>query len=227
MMIDRAFSYRGTLTVLRALLFMGLLGLTAPGAGAKPPKMLDIADTVAANPILTKLSAMIQASDMGTFLSSRGPFTIFAPTDSAFAQLPPGTLEALLRPENKERLQHILLFHVINGKKWSAKDLQTATTLLSCEGSPLTIKKSKLGVQFVMKAKIVHADIRCQNGVINEVDTLLMPPESALPPIAAPMLIAPPIATNAAPVTTPTPSTSPTNSPDAIPVAPAVAPAAQ
>ena len=164
---------------------------------AKQPKMLDIADTVAANPILTQLALMVQGSDLITFLSSRGPFTLFAPTDAAFSKLPPGTLAALLRPENQVRLQDILLFHLVNAKKLTAKDLLTTTSLLSCQGNPLAIKKSKSGTQFVLKAKITHADIRCLNGVIDEIDTVLMPPESALPPLivspSAPATNAPPV----------------------------------
>ena len=80
-----------------------LLGLLTLPVAAKPAKELDIADTIAANRITTKFAAIVQASELATFLSSRGPFTIFVPTDSAFAKLPPGTLETLLLPENKER----------------------------------------------------------------------------------------------------------------------------
>ncbi len=158
-------------------------------AKTKAPKTLDIADTVSANRITTKFAAMLQASDLATFLSSRGPLTLFLPTDSAFSKLPPGTLEALLLPENKERLQDIILFHVVNGKAWTSKDLLTVTTLLSSEGtppSPLSIHKTKVGTQLVAKAKIIHSDIRCLNGVINEIDTLLMPPEKTLPPLVQP-----------------------------------------
>lgn len=212
---------------LRWLWLMMLLALTGLHADAKPAKLLDLADTVAANPILTKMSAIIQASDLGTFLSSKGPFTLFAPTDSAFARLPPGTLETLLRPENKERLQHILLFHVVNGKRLGAKDLIPLKSLLSCEGNPLAIRTNKLGVQRVMNAKIIHADIKCQNGVINQVDAVLMPPESALPPIAPPAPPAPtppPVNnTNAAPLVTPV-TTSADINPPIIPLAPVSAP---
>ena len=124
---------RHVATLLLAVLFLGLL--SAPSE-AKPVKLRDIADTVSANPILTKFALMIQASDLGTFLSSRGPFTIFAPTDSAFSKLPPGTIETLLRPENKTRLQDIVLFHVVNGKRLTAKDLLLLKSVLSCEGDP-------------------------------------------------------------------------------------------
>jgi len=207
---------------------LALLFLIAPHAAAKAPKIRDIYDTIAANPILTKFAAVIQASDLGTFLSSRGPFTIFVPTDAAFAKLPPGALETLLRPENQVRLQDILLFHVVNGKKLSAKDLLPLKSVLSCQGTPLTIKTAHSGVQLVQKAKIVHADIHCQNGNIHEIDTVLMPPESALPPIAAPP---PPTPATVVPTDTNAPpdnsnSAPATNATTVIPVAPVAAPGA-
>ena len=95
----------------RLLLSAFVVGLLFADADAKPAKMRDLADTVAANVITTKFSQMIQAApDLITLLSSRGPFTLFVPTDSAFSKLPPGELETLLRPENKVRLEDILLF---------------------------------------------------------------------------------------------------------------------
>jgi uncharacterized surface protein with fasciclin (FAS1) repeats len=228
-------SSRTRFTAPRWLLPALLLGLLGAPAEAKPAKMRDLADTVAANPILTKFAAMVQASDLGTFLSSRGPFTLFAPTDSAFSKLPPGMLDTLLRPENKVRLQDILLFHVVNGKRLTAKDLLPLKSVLSCEGDPLPIRTSHSGTQFVMKAKIVSADIRCQNGILNEIDTVLMPPEASLPPIAAPPPPPPPApATNAPPVN-PSAATNAasadtndaptdTHAPPIIPVAPVAAP---
>lgn len=205
------------------LLLLMLLVIFSPQTEAKPAKTLDLVDTVTTNRILTKMALVLQGADLATFLSSKGPFTLFAPTDAAFAKLPPGMLDELLRPENKERLQHILLFHVVNGKKLTAKDLLTASGLISCEGAPLPVKTTKSGAQLVLKAKIVHADIRCQNGIIHEIDTVLMPPESSLPPLAPP---APPPApaTNALinPATAPlAPSdSSASGKANAVPVAP-------
>jgi len=207
---------------------------------AKPAKLRDIADTVAANPILTQYARMVQGSGLGTFLSSRGPFTIFVPTDAAFSKLPPDTLDILLQPQNQVRLQDILLFHVVNGKRLTAKDLLLLKSVLSCEGdppTPLTFRTSHSGTQFVLKAKIVHADIRCQNGIIHEIDTVLMPPEPSLPPLAAPPPPEPvavtPI-TNAPPVNSAGDTNAPsadtnaaptdTNAPPVIPVAPVAAP---
>ena len=208
-------------TAPRWLLPALLLGFMGAQAEAKTAKLRDIADTVDANPILTRFAVMVQASDLGTFLSSRGPFTLFVPTDSAFAKLPPGMLDTLLRPENKERLQDIVLFHVVNGKGLTSKDLLLLKTVLSCEGNPLNplvLKTTRTGAQLVFKAKIVHADIKCQNGIINEIDTVLMPPEASMPPVAS----APPPAPPPAPETN-APSANPataTNAAPVIPVAP-------
>jgi hypothetical protein len=136
----------------------------------------------------------------------------------------------LLRPENKERLQDIVLFHVVNGKRLTAKDLLPLKSVLSCLGdppAPLAIRTSHSGAQFVMKAKIVSADIRCQNGILNEIDTVLMPPEASLPPIAPPPPPAP--ATNAPPASpTNAMNTAPadTNAAPDIPLAPIAAPEA-
>jgi uncharacterized surface protein with fasciclin (FAS1) repeats len=210
---------------LLAALLLGFLGAHAEG---KPAKLRDIADTVAANPILTKFAAMVQASDLGTFLSSRGPFTVFVPTDSAFSKLPPGMLDTLLRPENKVRLQDILLFHVVTPQRLTAKDLLKLKSVLSCEGdppAPLALRTTHSGTQYVMKAKIVSADIKCQNGIINEIDTVLMPPEASLPPVAPPPPPAPPPApeTNAAASDT-NAAPADTNAAPVIPVAPIATP---
>jgi uncharacterized surface protein with fasciclin (FAS1) repeats len=217
---------------LRLLLLAIFLAPLGPGMEAKPAKILDLSDTVATNRILTKMALMLQGADLATFLSSKGPFTLFAPTDAAFAKLPPGRLDELLRPENKERLQHILLFHLVNGKKLTAKDLVATPSLISCEGAPLSLKTTKSGAQLVLKAKIVHADIRCQNGIIHEIDTVLMPPESSLPPLAPPPPPAQP-ATNSPAVNAPTdtnaipvalPDSSTTGATNAAPAGPLAAP---
>jgi uncharacterized surface protein with fasciclin (FAS1) repeats len=210
-----------------ALLVLALLSFLLAPADAKAPKMRDLADTVAANPITTKFAAMLQAApDLYTFLSSRGPFTVFVPTDSAFAKLPPGTLETLLRPENKDRLEDIILFHVVNGKRLTSKDILPLKTVLSCQGTPLPVRTSHSGTQFVMKSKITSTDIKCSNGIINEIDTVLMPPESALPPIAPPA--PPPAPATNAPPTIPDDNAHspvpPTDTNAVIPVAPIAAP---
>ena len=221
-----------------ALLAALLLGFPTPHAETKHVHGRDLADTVAANPILKRFTAFIQAAEQATFLSSRGPFILFAPTDSAFSKLPPETMEALLRPENKVRLQSIVLYHVVYGKVLFMKDLALQKSLLSCQGSPLPLKTTRTGAQLILKAKVVHGDIHCENGVIDEIDTVLMPPETSMPPLVPlpPPPVAAPVDTNAAPVapvpatnaataTPPAETNAPPNDTNAPPVN-AVAPAA-
>ena len=213
------FRFRFVFTVL----LFALLLTVADAKPPKGPKMRDLADAVAANVITTKFSQMLQAApDLMTLLSSRGPFTLFVPTDSAFSKLPPGTLATLLQPENKVRLEDILLFHVVNGKRLTAKDMVPLKEVLSCLGTTLPLRTTKSGTQYVMKAKITHADIKCANGNICQIDALLMPPESALPAIAAPAPPAPPTTTPTAETNAPPPDTN--SAATVIPVAPIAAP---
>jgi uncharacterized surface protein with fasciclin (FAS1) repeats len=181
-------------------LFLLLLALGVPAGAAthKSKRNFDLADTVDNTVILSKFAALVRASDLGTFLSSRGPFTLFAPTNSAFSKLPPGMFEDLLRPENKEQLQRIILYHLINGQNVDAKDLQTLKSLPSCEGNPIPLKLSRAGTQFVGGARLLRADQKCANGVMDQVDTLLMPPKLGVlvtsttpPPLPTPVTSAP------------------------------------
>ena len=166
------------------LLFVAVLWHGFGHAKSKVPKGHDITDTIYANPILSSFAKLLQASpDIYTFLSSRGPFTVFVPTDSAFAKLPPGELDALLDRKTRNGAMHILLFHVIKGKRLTVKELLPLRAMFSCEGNPLTFRLTHSGVDLVQKAKVTHADIHCANGNINEIDTVLMPPELAMPPL--------------------------------------------
>jgi len=131
----------------------------------------DIVDTAVAGHFNT-LVAAVKAAGLVDTLKGPGPFTVFAPTDEAFAKLPPGTVENLLKPENKEKLQKILTYHVVAGNVM-AKDvvkLQSATTV---EGGSLTIKVSD-GVM-VNNAHVIETDIAASNGVIHVIDTVLLP----------------------------------------------------
>jgi uncharacterized surface protein with fasciclin (FAS1) repeats len=180
-----------------------LVLLPVPSNAAKA-KNLDLTDTVFANRIMTKFALLLRNSDLASFYSSRGPFTLFVPTDSAFAKIPPDELQALLEPGNNALLQRIVLFHLVNGNRFTARDLLKQKSLVSCEGTALTVHTSKSGAQFVQKAKILHADMRCANGVIHEIDTVLIPPGLVLPkPGETP------------PPPPPTPDTSTTNAPAA------------
>jgi uncharacterized surface protein with fasciclin (FAS1) repeats len=194
------------------LLALGTLTHAASHKSARP-KISDLADTVDRTLILSKFATLLQASDLGTFLSSRGPFTMFVPTNSAFSKLPPGMFEDLLQPANKVQLQRIILFNLVSGKAWDAKDLSTVKSLPSCEGNPLPLG-TKRGAQIIGKARLLRADIHCANGLMHQVDTLLMPPHLLLvaavaaPEVATSTNVAPanPLAdgstsTNAAPAT--------------------------
>ncbi len=189
------FRPRFLLPLLLAFLLPGL-----PAAGKPAHKMQDITDAVLANRITTKFALLLRASQLASFLSSRGPFTLFLPTDSAFSRLSPDEFQTLLRPENAAVLQRIVLFHIVNGSRTGAKDLLKLKTLPSCEGTPLTIRTTRTGAQLIQKAKIIRADIRCENGLIHEIDTVLLPPGLVLP--------------TPVPPGTPEPPTPGTNSPD-------------
>jgi len=133
----------------------------------------DIVDTAVAAGSFKTLAAALTAADLVTTLKGPGPFTVFAPTDAAFAKLPAGTLDTLLKPENKAMLQSILEYHVVAGKVLAAEvvKLTHATTL---EGQDLTIAVVNGGVT-INDAKVITADVLATNGVIHVIDTVLLP----------------------------------------------------
>ena len=185
------------LRILPALLVLGASGLVflpSPARAAKA-RMLDLADTVFTNRIMTKFALLLQASDLASFLSSRGPFTLFVPTNSAFSRILPDQFALLMQPQNQDVLQRIILFHVVNGREIFAHDMAALKSLPSCEGNPLPLKVARTGYQMVGKAKILHADIHAATGLLDEIDTVLLPPGVSLAKLAAPP--APPPAANA------------------------------
>jgi uncharacterized surface protein with fasciclin (FAS1) repeats len=123
------------------------------------------------------LVAAVTAADLVKTLSGEGPFTVFAPTNEAFAKLPAGTLEELLKPENKKKLTGILTYHVVAGKVM-AKDVVQLESAKTVQGSKVKITV-KDGTVMINKAKVVKADIPCKNGVIHVIDTVLLPRETA------------------------------------------------
>ena len=118
------------------------------------------------------LAAALKAAGLVETLQGDGPFTVFAPTDEAFAALPEGTLEKLLMPENKDKLVKILTYHVVPGKVMSG-DLESGM-VKTVEGSDVKVKVSDAGVK-VGKAKVVKADVPASNGVIHVIDTVILP----------------------------------------------------
>ena len=135
------------------------------------PVQADIVDTAVGAEDFKTLVAAVQAADLVDALKGKGPFTVFAPTDEAFAKLPKGTVEALLK--DKEKLAKILTYHVVKGNV-TAKDVAKLNSAGSLQGAFLRIDTSK-GVR-VNDAKVITADLRASNGIIHVIDTVLLPP---------------------------------------------------
>lgn len=138
----------------------------------------DIVDTAASLDQFSTLVAAVKAADLVDALKGDGPFTVFAPTNEAFKKLPEGTVESLLKPENKEQLTSVLLYHVVPGKVL-AKDVvnvETADTLLKKNDEAEQVDvKVKDGEVYIDKAKVVKTDVMTSNGVIHVIDAVLMP----------------------------------------------------
>ena len=134
----------------------------------------DIVDTAVAAGSFNTLAKALQAAGLVDTLKGSGPFTVFAPTDDAFARLPPGTLENLLKPENKAKLQAILKYHVVSGKVPASK-VAAMSSASTVEGSPLRIS-TKNGSVSVNDAKVVTTDIEASNGIIHVIDAVVLPP---------------------------------------------------
>jgi len=141
-----------------------------------PAKLSDIVDTAVADGRFTTLAAALGAADLVETLKGEGPFTVFAPTDDAFAKLPEGTVESLLLPENLEQLQSILLYHVVSGKVLAADvvTLESADTVL---GDAITIKVEDGKVYLNDSIEVIITDVEASNGVIHVIDAVLLPPQ--------------------------------------------------
>ena len=133
---------------------------------------MDIVDTAVGAGSFTTLVAAVEAAGLVETLKSEGPFTVFAPTDDAFAALPEGTVESLLLPENQDQLVAILTYHVVSGKVMSG-DLTDGMTAATVQGGEVTIDLSD-GVM-VDGATVVSADIEASNGVIHVIDQVILP----------------------------------------------------
>ena len=158
----------------RAVLALALAGALSACAGMsqanKPAPKADIVDTAVAAGSFKTLVAAVQAAGLVDTLKSPGPFTVFAPTDEAFAKLPPGTVEGLLK--DKAALTKVLTYPVVPGKVM-AKDVPTAD-VKTVQGQTVALKKDSMGVT-VNNAKVVAADVEATNGVIHVIDTVILP----------------------------------------------------
>ena len=133
----------------------------------------DVVDTAVAAGNFKTLVAAVQAAGLVDTLKGKGPFTVFAPTDEAFAKLPAGTVEMLLKPENKDKLVAILTYHVVPGKVMAADVAGKEMMVKSVEGAEIDVN-GKDGVM-VDQAKVIKADIVTDNGVIHVIDAVIMP----------------------------------------------------
>lgn len=161
----------------RNLLGLGLaclVSVASPALAQAAPAKLDIVDTAVAAGQFKTLATALTAAGLVNTLKGPGPFTVFAPTDAAFAKLPAGTVQSLLKPENKAQLVSILTYHVVPGKVMSASLAGKVTEAKTVEGKTVKIDATKGGVT-VNDAKVVSADIAATNGVIHVIDTVLIP----------------------------------------------------
>jgi uncharacterized surface protein with fasciclin (FAS1) repeats len=133
----------------------------------------DIVDLAVQTEFLSTLVAAVKAGDLVGVLKGDGPFTVFAPTNDAFAKLPAGTVENLLKPENKAQLVAVLTYHVVPGKVYS-KDLKNGMKAKTAQGSEVTITL-KDGKAMVNNATVTAADIEASNGVVHVIDTVILP----------------------------------------------------
>ena len=163
----------GFFKLLIAAQFVLIAAQATAGHHAKEAKSKDIVDTAVAAGQFNTLAAALEAADLVDTLKGDGPFTVFAPTDAAFAKLPEGTVESLLKPENRDQLIAILTYHVVPGKV-KAADVVKLSEAKTVNGQDVSITVADNGVQ-VNNANVVKTDIGASNGVIHVIDTVIIP----------------------------------------------------
>jgi len=157
---------------MRTFTSLALIALAAV-VPAQAQQTKDIVDTAVAAGSFTTLARALTAADLVKTLKGPGPFTVFAPTDEAFAKLPAGTLDNLLKPENKDKLRRILTYHVVPGEVRAA-DVVKLPSAKAVSGDTITVKV-KEGTVHVNDANVIKADIQASNGVIHVIDTVILP----------------------------------------------------
>lgn len=145
-------------------------------SGSYGEKKKDVVDTAVDAGSFTTLAAALQAAGLVETLKGEGPFTVFAPTDEAFAKLPEGTVETLLKPENKDQLVAILTYHVVPGKV-KAADVVKLDSAKSVNGTIIPIKVEE-GTVFVDNATVIKPDVMASNGVIHVIDAVILPDDN-------------------------------------------------
>jgi uncharacterized surface protein with fasciclin (FAS1) repeats len=159
--------------LLAATVGLALLLSHAVSAGTNPAPRQDIVDTAVAAGSFKTLASALQAAGLVETLKGKGPFTVFAPTDEAFAKLAPGTVEDLLKPENKEKLASILTYHVVSGEIKAAQ-VTTLHSAKTVNGQSLAVKVMD-GKVMVDNARVIQTDILCSNGIIHGIDAVVLP----------------------------------------------------
>ncbi|MGK2927597.1 MAG: fasciclin domain-containing protein [Lysobacterales bacterium] len=171
------FSKPNIVTAALATAVLGLsatFGATFAHAGHHEMKaQADIVDTAVAAGNFSTLAAALEAGELVATLKSDGPFTVFAPTDAAFAKLPAGTVENLLKPENRDQLVAILTYHVVPGKV-EAGQVVGLTSANTVNGQDLAVRVEGETV-FINDARVTAVDVGASNGVIHVIDTVLLP----------------------------------------------------
>jgi transforming growth factor-beta-induced protein len=150
-----------------------VLTVAASGSIAVRAETRDVVDTAIAAGSFKTLAKALDAAGLVTTLKGAGPFTVFAPTDEAFAKLPDGTIETLLKPENKEKLRRILTYHVVAGRVM-ASDVVKLQSAKAVSGDTITVKVAD-GVVHVDNATVTSADVLVSNGVIHVIDSVILP----------------------------------------------------
>ena len=158
--------------MLRNVLFASAATIALTSAVTAGDMKKDIVDTAVSAGSFSTLVAAVEAAGLVDTLKGEGPFTVFAPTDDAFAALPEGTVENLLKPENKDQLTAILTYHVVPGKVMSG-DLSDGMSATTVQGSDVMIDLD--GGVMVEEANVVTADIETSNGVIHVIDKVILP----------------------------------------------------
>ncbi|MFN6106202.1 MAG: fasciclin domain-containing protein, partial [Planctomycetaceae bacterium] len=157
---------------------VAVMALAAPAFAAEK----DIVDTAVGAGSFNTLVAAVKAAGLVDTLKGKGPFTVFAPTDEAFAKLPAGTVESLLKPENKQKLSDILKYHVVPANV-KAADVVKLTSAPTVNGQRATVKVADGGVK-VDNANVVKTDIACTNGTIHVIDAVILPSADTIPTVA-------------------------------------------
>ena len=157
-----------------SLLLLGIpVLLLAGNYSSKSKASMDVVDTAVSAKSFNTLVAALKAADLVDVLRGDGPFTVFAPTDAAFAKLPAGTVETLLKPENKAKLQAILTYHVVPGR-YMAADVVKMSSAKTVNGKSFMVSMDG-GNAMVDNARIIQTDILASNGVIHVIDSVILP----------------------------------------------------